>query len=239
MNHNIAETLPKIAEMYPDRNGLICKTVEGYRSWSFKDLDSMTDFFAGSLADLGVTRGDRVMLMVKPSVEFITLTFALFKIGAVIILIDPGMGYKNLLQCVGKVKPEIFIGILKAHLFKLFFPRPFKTVRTSVCIGRSFGFFGRTLSAEAAEKSKNYGTSFSAVPLDKNDPAAILFTTGSTGPPKGVLYDHGIFQAQLRLIRDFYRIGPDDIDQPACPFFNRTWRLFSHTGNESRKTGPG
>ena len=112
MNHNIAETLPKIAEMYPDRNGLICKTVKGYRSWSFKEMDNMTDFFARSLSDLGITRGDRVMLMVKPSVEFITLTFALFKIGAVIILIDPGMGYKNLLKCVGKVKPEIFIGIL-------------------------------------------------------------------------------------------------------------------------------
>ena len=219
MNHNIAETLPKIAEMYPDRNGLICKTVKGYRSWSFKEMDNMTDFFARSLSDLGITRGDRVMLMVKPSVEFITLTFALFKIGAVIILIDPGMGYKNLLKCVGKVKPEIFIGILKAHLFKLIFPRPFKTVRTSVCIGRSFGFFGRTLSAEAAEKSNFYGTSFPAVQLDKNDPAAILFTTGSTGPPKGVQYEHGIFQAQLKLIRDYYRIGPDDIDQPAFPLF--------------------
>jgi len=219
MNHNIAETLPNIAEMYPDRDGLICKTGKGYRSWSFKEIDSMTDFFARSLSDLGVTRGDRVMLMVKPSVEFITLTFALFKIGAVIILIDPGMGYKNLLKCVGKVKPEIFIGICKAHLFKLIFPRPFKTVRTSVCIGGSFGFFGRTLSAAVAEKSNFHGASFPTVQLNKNDPAAILFTTGSTGPPKGVRYEHGIFQAQLKLIRDYYRIGPDDIDQPAFPLF--------------------
>ncbi|MFC1843594.1 fatty acid CoA ligase family protein [Thermodesulfobacteriota bacterium] len=219
MNHNIAETLPQIAEIYPDRKGLICKTVKGYKSWSFKEMDSLTDFFARSLSDLGVTRGDRVMLMVKPSVEFITLTFALFKIGAVIILIDPGMGYKNLLKCIGKVKPEIFIGILKAHLFKLIFPSPFKTVRTSVCIGRSFGFFGQTLSAEAAEKSAFYGTSFPTVQSEKNDPAAILFTTGSTGPPKGVRYEHGIFQAQLKLIRDYYRIGPDDIDQPAFPLF--------------------
>ena len=219
MNHNIAETLPKIAGMFPDRDGLICRTANGYRSWSFKEMNSMTDFFAESLSELGVTQGDRVMLMVKPSLEFITLTFALFKIGAVIILIDPGMGYKNLLKCVGKVKPEIFIGILKAHLFKLIFPRPFKTVRTSVCVGRSFGFFGRTLSTEVAEKSEKFGTFFPAVQLDKNDPAAILFTTGSTGPPKGVLYEHGIFQAQLKLIRDYYRIGPDDIDQPAFPLF--------------------
>ena len=219
MNHNIAETLPNIAAIYPERKGLICKTGKGYRSWTFKEMDSITNWFARSLSDLGVTQGDRVILMVKPSVEFITLTFALFKIGAVIILIDPGMGYKNLLKCIGKVKPEIFIGILKAHLFKLIFPRPFKTVRTSVCIGRSFGLFGHTLSADAAERSENYGAYFPTVQLHKDDPAAILFTTGSTGPPKGVRYEHGIFQAQLKLIRDYYRIGPDDMDQPAFPLF--------------------
>jgi acyl-CoA synthetase (AMP-forming)/AMP-acid ligase II len=219
MNHNIAETLPNIAAIYPEQKGLICKTGKGYRSWTFKEMDSITNWFARSLSDLGVTQGDRVILMVKPSVEFITLTFALFKIGAVIILIDPGMGYKNLLKCVGKVKPDIFIGILKAHLFKLIFPRPFKTVRASVCIGQSFGLFGHNLSAAAAERSENYGTCFPTVQLHKDDPAAILFTTGSTGPPKGVRYEHGTFQAQLKLIRDYYRIGPDDIDQPAFPLF--------------------
>ena len=121
MNHNIAETLPNIAAIYPDRNGLVSKTAKGYKSWTFRDINNTADCFARSLSDLGVTKGDRVMLMVKPSIEFITLTFALFKIGAVIILIDPGMGYRNLLKCIGQVKPEIFIGIPKAHLFKLIF----------------------------------------------------------------------------------------------------------------------
>ena len=106
MNHNIAETLPNIAAIYPDRNGLVCKKGKGYRSWTFIEIDSLTNWFARNLSDRGVTKGDRVILMVTPSVEFITLTFALFKIGAVIILIDPGMGYKNLLKCIGKVKPD-------------------------------------------------------------------------------------------------------------------------------------
>ena len=159
------------------------------------------------------------MLMVKPSLEFITLTFALFKIGAVIILIDPGMGYKNLLQCIGQVKPEVFIGIAKAHLFKLVFPGPFKSVRTSVCIGSSFGLFGHSLTGEKARKSQSYGTTFTTSEMQSTDLAAILFTTGSTGPPKGVRYEHGVFQAQLRLIREHYGIGPDDIDQPAFPLF--------------------
>ncbi|MBW2471062.1 MAG: AMP-binding protein [Deltaproteobacteria bacterium] len=219
MNHNIGQTLPAAAEKYPERTGLICKKGRRYHSWTFREMNSTADWFAYRLTNLGVKRGDRVMLMVKPSVEFITLTFALFKIGAVIILIDPGMGYKNLLRCIGQVKPAVFIGIARAHFFKLVFPGPFKSLNISVCIGPSFGLFGPALSAEQAERSSSYGTTFPTAEVQADDLAAILFTTGSTGPPKGVCYHHAIFTAQLELIRDYYRIGPDDIDQPAFPLF--------------------
>ena len=219
MNYNIAETLPSIAKKHPDRIGLICRAGAHWKSWTFEELDHIADSFAYTLKDMGVKRGDRVMLMVKPSVEFITLTFALFKIGAIIILIDPGMGYKNLLKCITSVEPEVFIGIPRAHLFRQVFPRPFKTVRTSVCIGPSLGLFGQSLSAATAQSSQMYGTPFQPASMQPDDSAAILFTTGSTGPPKGVRYEHATFLAQLRLIRDYYVIGPDDIDQPAFPLF--------------------
>jgi len=219
MNHNIAETLPQIAGQFPERTGLICRTGKKYRSWTFREMDRLADWFARKLNDAGVKKGDRTILMVRPSVEFITLTFALFKIGAVIILIDPGMGYKNLLKCVGRVKPDVFIGILKAHIFRKLFPGPFRTVRSSFCVGPSAGFFGPSLSSGQAEKEELSTTPFPAAVMQSHDPAAILFTTGSTGPPKGVCYEHGIFQAQLQLIKDYYGIGPDDIDQPAFPLF--------------------
>lgn len=219
MNQNIAQTLPEIAERFPERTGLICRTAKGYRSWTFREMDGLASWFARKLTDAGVKKGDRTILMVRPSVEFITLTFALFKLGAVVILIDPGMGYKNLRRCIGRVKPDVFIGILKAHIFRKLFPQPFRTVRTSVCVGPSFGLFGPSLSAEAAEGAGSTGAQFPATRMESDDPAAILFTTGSTGPPKGVCYEHGIFRAQLRLIREYYRIGPEDTDQPAFPLF--------------------
>ena len=219
MNHNIAQTLTVSAGNHPERTGLICKTNKGYRSWSFRDMDNTADWFARSLSELGIAKGDRVILMVKPSLEFIGLTFALFKIGAVIILIDPGMGYRNLLRCIEQVKPEVFIGIAKALIFKLIFPRPFRTIRTSICVGSSLGLFKPSLTAQKAEESSTYGRAYPAAEMQGDDLAAILFTTGSTGPPKGVRYEHSIFQAQLKLIRDYYRIGPEDIDQPAFPLF--------------------
>ena len=49
--------------------------------------------------------------------------------------------------------------------------------------------------------------------------AAILFTTGSTGPAKGVVYTHGIFDAQVRNIRAQFGITPDEIDLPTFPLF--------------------
>ncbi|MEA3547051.1 MAG: fatty acid CoA ligase family protein [Thermodesulfobacteriota bacterium] len=212
-SHNIAQTLADVAARAPDRTALICRSLTGYRKWTFAEFADYADGYGQALMDKGVGKGDRVMLMVKPSMEFVCLTFALFRIGAVVILIDPGMGYKNLLKCIGTVRPQVFIGIPKAHLFRKFFPAPFKTVCRFFCVGPSFGVFGSRLLPQKS-------TAASSCVISKvDDPAAIIFTTGSTGPPKGVCYSHGIFHAQLRLIRDYYQIGPTDIDLPAFPLF--------------------
>lgn len=214
-NYNIAQTLSDVAAKMPDETALISKKIFGYQTWSFRDLNGIADAYAHGLVDNGVRKGDRVILMVGPSMEFVCLAFALFKIGAVAILIDPGMGYKNLLHCIGSVEPSVFIGVPKAHIFKRLFPEPFARVRINICVGRSFGIFGMSLQ-RAANFSKG---SFSCEDTANDDPAAIIFTTGSTGPPKGVQYEHGIFSAQLKLIRNYYGIGPGDIDQPAFPLF--------------------
>ena len=213
MNLNIAHTLAESAKKMGDRTGLV-EAATG-KSLSFKELNRRSDSFAHILQSGGVTSGDRVMLMVKPSADFICLTFALFKIGAPVILIDPGMGYKNLLRCIEGVRPKGFIGIPKAHFFKTLFRKPFTTVKYTFCCGSSLGFFGADISKLACQEYPE----FPIFEPQVNDLAAIIFTTGSTGPPKGVRYEHSIFQAQLGLIRDYYGIGAGDTDQPAFPLF--------------------
>ncbi|MEN8141605.1 MAG: fatty acid CoA ligase family protein [Thermodesulfobacteriota bacterium] len=210
MNCNIAQALLGVAAHRGGETALI----HGRRSWTFSDLAETSARYAQALARQGIGPGSRVMLMVPPGRDFVCLTFALFRLGAPVILIDPGMGFANLRRCIGGVRPEFFIGIPKAQIFRLLSPRPFRTVKKSIWVTPNA--WGGGLMALVTSVVPGDAPMFQAA---AGDLAAIIFTTGSTGPPKGVQYSHGIFQAQLELIRDYYQIGPGDIDQPAFPLF--------------------
>jgi acyl-CoA synthetase (AMP-forming)/AMP-acid ligase II len=210
---NIAEIFVGTAKEQGDRTGVI--EARTGKKISFIQLNRRADGYANYFARKGLRPGDIVILMVRPSVEFVCLALALFKVGTPIVLIDPGMGYKNLLRCIARVRPKYLVGIPEAILFSKLFPAPFQTVAKSFCCGNSFRLFGADITKEISPAGPCYPA---YIPTD-SDLAAIIFTTGSTGPPKGVRYEHAIFAAQLRLIKEYYMIGPDDVDQPAFPLF--------------------
>ncbi len=210
---NIAETFVDVAREHGDKTAVI--EARNGKKISFHGLNSKADRYGHFFAGQGLRPGDIVILMVTPSVDFICLTLALFKIGTPIVLIDPGMGYKNLLRCIERVAPKFLIGIPKAILFSKIFTTPFQTIEKTFCCGNSFGLFGRDISKQNEDAAKEYPV----YQPTAADLAAIIFTTGSTGPPKGVRYEHSIFSAQLRLIKEYYGIGPADVDQPAFPLF--------------------
>ncbi len=209
---NIAQTFTDAA-LSQGTNVAVIEAAGG-REVSFNDLNSKADAYANYFYQNGVRSTNRVILMVRPSADFIALTIGLFKLGATIILIDPGMGYQNLLTCIESVRPKVFIGIPQAFLFTTLFKKPFATVKKKFCCGESFGLFGPDI-----RKVADNDQSFDIYQPKDDDLAAIIFTTGSTGPPKGVRYEHSIFSAQLEHIKSFYQIGSNDIDQPAFPLF--------------------
>ncbi|HTU18726.1 MAG TPA: fatty acid CoA ligase family protein, partial [Gemmataceae bacterium] len=162
-------------------------------------------------------RGTRTVLMVTPSLEFFALTFALFKVGSIIVLIDPGMGTKDLGVCLGEARPEAFVGIPKAHLARVLLGWGRDSVRVCVTVGRRFGWGGWTLDQVRHLGSDSAMSSFANTLSD--DMAAILFTSGSTGVAKGVVYTHGIFAAQVKALQRLYGIEPGEIDLPTFPLF--------------------
>ena len=209
-DHNIAQALHRVAAGREDKVALVTREGGTWREWRFRDLLAGCAGYGLLLQARGVRRGDRVMLMVRPSLAFVCLTFALFRLGAVVILIDPGMGYRNLLRCIGSVRPDFLVGIPAAVLFSHLFRRTFATVQRRITVTRRSTATALTLGSDGGPEGVRAGA---------DDLAAIIFTTGSTGPPKGVQYTHGIFHTQLELIRDYYAIGPEDVDQPGFPLF--------------------
>lgn len=182
-----------------------------YLTLSFAELDAEVDAWVARLAAKRVRRGDRVLVMVRQGLPLIAAAFALFKLGAVPVIIDPGMGRKSFLACVARSKPRVLLGIPLAQAMSHVFRSAFATVKTRVWVSGSAN--ARLLQSKIENPKSKMVTS------NTSDLAAILFTSGSTGAPKGVCYEHGMFEAQVRLVRDTYGIAPGEVDLPMLPIF--------------------
>ncbi len=220
---NIAAHVPLMARRRPQTLAIVQPTGSlhhgriPYRHFTFAELDRETDRLALGLEKIGMRRGMRTVLMVPPSLEFYALTFALFKAGAVIVLIDPGMGVKNLGVCLKEAAPEAFIGVPKAHLARVLLGWARGNIRRCVTVGYRLGWEGVTL--DQVRRSVRMTSPYQLAETNADDTAAILFTSGSTGVAKGVVATHGIFANQVEMLRGLYHIEPGEIDLPTFPLF--------------------
>ena len=177
---------------------------------SFRQLDQESDRAADRFSRSGITHGTRVLLAVRPGHDLIVGMFGLIKLGAVPIAIDPGMGWTAFLDCVRRSQPTALVGIRSASLLSRLPFAAFRTLRHRVTVGDSA--WRQALTAAASRPR----------PLADVSPdtlAAILFTSGSTGAPKGVCYTHGMFDAQIELVRATYGISPGETDMAMLPLF--------------------
>lgn len=211
---NISSRLTAQARVIPDKKAVVFprfnkKTKHyDYSSLTFKELDILSNKFALQLLKSGLKKGDRTLLFLKPSLDFSAMTFALFKLGVIPVFIDPGMGIKNLLKCIKESNPKGLIAERSVHLLKLFYPHVFKTVKIKI-----------TLS-DIKKMKKEKIQSFSPIQFDPEETAAILFTSGGTGTPKGVVYTHSVFDQQTTMLKEQYHLNSDDIDMPGFPLFS-------------------
>ena len=218
---NVATYLRTMARIQPYKRAVVCPSGRdsedrvAYTHLTFRQLDIESDCLARGLDDMGIRRGVRTILMVKPSLDFFALVFALFKVGAVPVVVDPGMGVSRMLNCLKESRAQALIGIPPAHVLRTLAPGYFKSVKTFITVGKRWFWGGHTLRQVRSNRWKPYRMADTRT----DEIAAILFTTGSTGPAKGVFYTHGVFDAQVRNIRAQYGITPDEIDLPTFPLF--------------------
>ncbi len=218
---NIAHRLTRLSKSTPQKKAVLFPLYDKkskayhYDSLTFKELEIRANKFALGLKKLGLKKGDKTLLFLRPSLDFSAMTFALFKLGIVPVFIDPGMGRKNLLKCIKDCAPTGLIAEPEVHLIRLLFLKNFKSVKYFVTSGKRS--WGKMIKMSDLKKDKIM--SFENLDFDPSETAAILYTSGGTGSPKGVVYTHGIFESQTSMLQEMYGLTDNDIDMPGFPLF--------------------
>ncbi len=220
---NLASWLPIRAQQRPHDMAIVqpCgRNKQGlvhYVHYTFQQLEEEANIIAAGLQAIGIGKGVRAGLMVKPGLDLFAIFFGMFKAGAVPVLIDPGVGLGNLKACMAEAQPKAFIAISVAHALRAILGWGRGSIDTEVTVGRRWFWGGHTLE-QLKELGRQAGD-FQPVTTHPDDPAAIAFTSGSTGIPKGVVISHGNFNAQVEAVRSLFGSQPGEIDLPTFPLF--------------------
>ena len=181
---NVARRLTQMAQARPGAVAVVeplgydSRGSRQYRHLTFHQLDQDSDRIARGLRLLGVMPGTKLALLVLPGIDFVSLVFGLFKTGAVAILIDPGMGRRNLVRCLAEAEPEGFVAIPVVHAIRSLLPGRFPKARFNVTVGRRWFWGGVTL-----EQLRGGSPQFDSVTINA-PPTAVAGKLRKLCPPR-------------------------------------------------------
>ncbi|MES2089714.1 MAG: AMP-binding protein, partial [Pseudomonadota bacterium] len=184
-----------------------------YSTRTYGQLHAEIEGMTRGLRSVGITKGSKTLVLVKPDLDLPVIVFSLFKIGAVPVIIDPAMGFKRLLACIRKVEPDAVIALPLIHSLRPFLGNVFRTVKTFISNGSAWMPATHRLGHL---RHSTVGDAHTEATL-ATDLAAIFFTSGSTGTPKGVEVRHRNLGAQIEHFGAMFPVDPQDVELAAFP----------------------
>jgi acyl-CoA synthetase (AMP-forming)/AMP-acid ligase II len=216
---NLAGEFASIAARQPDAPAVITtrhgKTGHTYETLTFRQVQELAERYAAGMRRYGIQRGATALVLVKPMPDFVPVFLALFKVGALPVALDRGPSRQATLKSIEQIGPKVLIGIPIAHALRIFYPKTFGSVTHPVTAGRSVLIGGPTLSSW-----RSLPTGDGPAPQTMaEDEMAIIFTTGSTGPAKGVVYEQKNGAAIVQIMKEALGIGPGEVCLACYPAF--------------------
>ncbi len=236
--YNVASHLRRHAGERPDQAAIRFPSkayTDASPAWdqlTYAEFDARSDHYAHGFAQMGVKRGDKVLMLMKPRMDLWVVLFALFKVGAVPVILDPGMGRKRLLECIERIGCRVVLAEALLHALRTtLFRKPFAAAEVFITVGPKLWWGGQTLETcrrNGEQKAASEGA-FPLAELDAMDGAAIAFTSGSTGTPKGVSYHQGMWDTAVDAIREMLDVQAGDVSVQAFAAFAIYDICWGHT----------
>ncbi len=221
---NLADIALEVSRTDPERiaviepNGHNGDGARRYRRYTYRELSADAESVAVGLRDIGIAERTRTVFMVPPSYGACVIGLALTRVGATTVWIDPSVGYLNVAERLRRLDIEAFVGVPLAHLGRVCFGWGPRLLSKSVVVG-SPGFMG----GHTIESLRRPAPLAPQPPrVEAGDAAAIMYTTGSTGPAKPALYRHRNMCNIFRLVHRTWRFAEYDgipVDMPVFPAF--------------------
>ncbi|ARF53830.1 AMP-binding protein [Streptomyces gilvosporeus] len=205
----LSTLMARLARSRPDATALVRGRRDGSgQAVSYARLSTGCHAVAEALRAAGVRRGHKAVAMTGDPYELVAVVYGLLALGAVPVLVDPGLPRARLRACLDEVAPEVFIGEPLAHLARRVLRWAPGHVRTPLVTRRTLPGLGRAVPVVVPDAA---GPALEVAEPGAEELAVIAFTSGSTGVPKGVEYRYGTLAGQVEALRAVLALDPGGV----------------------------